>query len=87
MFNILNGLATLLAVEILAIPQIGLADVAKVLGWVFLVFFPNYSLGQGMTEIFSNYVNIGVCVDDQVQSICKLGIAGPCCKGENSTFI
>ena len=53
-FNILTGLATLLTVFILSIPQLDLLDVADALKWAFLVL-PNYCLGQGIGDIFNNY--------------------------------
>ena len=44
-FNILTSQATLLPVTILALPQLGLVSTSKALEWLFLIIFPNYSIG------------------------------------------
>ncbi|XP_068671756.1 phospholipid-transporting ATPase ABCA3-like [Montipora foliosa] len=54
MFNTITGLATLLTVFILSIPDLDLLDVANALKWAFLVL-PNYCLGQGIGDMFNNY--------------------------------
>ncbi|XP_032221027.2 phospholipid-transporting ATPase ABCA3-like isoform X2 [Nematostella vectensis] len=58
-FNIITGLATLLTVFILSIPGLDLLDVADALKWAFLVL-PNYCLGQGIGDIFSNYDSLTI---------------------------
>lgn len=44
-WNILTGQATLLPVTILTLPQLGLVDTSVVLEWLFLIIFPNFSIG------------------------------------------
>ena len=66
-FNIITGLATLLAVKILSIPQLDLLDLAKALKWAFLVL-PNYSLGQGLIDLFNNYQYIDIY--NQATALC-----------------
>ncbi|CAG5129798.1 unnamed protein product [Candidula unifasciata] len=61
MFNILTGVATLLVVVILTIPQIGLQDVSNILEWVFLAVFPNYCLSQGVFDFYQNYQYLNIC--------------------------
>ena len=43
--NILTGQASLLPVAILAVPALNLVETSKALEWIFLVIFPNFSLG------------------------------------------
>jgi hypothetical protein len=49
------GLATLIAVYILKIPDLGTEDVASVLDWVFSIIFLTYCLGSGIMNIYTNY--------------------------------
>ncbi|MBN3275901.1 ABCA3 protein, partial [Polyodon spathula] len=53
-FNILSGTATFLAVTIMGIPELGLVDLSRTLGKVFL-FFPNYCLGMAISDFYQNY--------------------------------
>jgi hypothetical protein len=46
------GLATLIAVYILKIPDLGTEDVASVLDWVFSIIFPTYCLGSGIMNVY-----------------------------------
>ncbi|KAH3872038.1 phospholipid-transporting ATPase ABCA3-like isoform X2 [Dreissena polymorpha] len=82
MFNILSGVATILAVGILSIPQLDLLDLAHALEWVFLVLLPNYCLGQGIEDYYQNY-KLGLiyeeyCVKDKIKDFCEK-IPNPCC--------
>lgn len=43
--NILTGQATILPVSILAVPALKLVETSKILEWIFLIFFPNFSVG------------------------------------------
>ncbi|XP_059176010.1 phospholipid-transporting ATPase ABCA3-like [Physella acuta] len=61
MFNILTGVATLVLVGILAVPQIGMIKIALVLEWIFLVVFPNFCLSQGLLQVYQNYQNLDIC--------------------------
>ncbi|XP_048758710.2 phospholipid-transporting ATPase ABCA3-like isoform X2 [Ostrea edulis] len=76
MFNILAGDATVLAVGILGIPQLGLKDLSNVLEWIFLVFLPNFCLGQGLMDYYSNWEFLDSCKD--FQQFCS-SIPNPCC--------
>ncbi|KAK3091888.1 hypothetical protein FSP39_023469 [Pinctada imbricata] len=84
MFNILAGCATVLAVGILGIPQLGLKDLSVALEWVFLTFLPNYCLGQGLMDYYSNWEFLEACsafrsiVKDKAKEACSL-IPNPCC--------
>lgn len=68
-FNIITGLATLLTVFVLSIPELDLEDVADGLKWAFLVL-PNYCLGQGISDIFNNYNTLRL-VDQECHSKAK----------------
>ena len=43
--NVLTGQATLLPVSILAVPALKLIETSRLLEWVFILIFPNYTLG------------------------------------------
>jgi hypothetical protein len=83
-FNIEIGQATLLAIVILSIPQLDLLDTANLLEWIFLILFPNYSLGQGLNDIYQNSMLTDLCVE--LSQLCFRG-PNPCCKGKNLFFI
>ncbi|KAJ8311158.1 hypothetical protein KUTeg_011297 [Tegillarca granosa] len=68
MLNIITGLATLMAVFVLKIPQLNAEDVSNVLDWVFTVVIPNYCVGEGLMNIYTNYEYKKTC--DPVQPFC-----------------
>ncbi|CAF1682200.1 unnamed protein product, partial [Adineta ricciae] len=70
--------ATLLAIVILAIPQLDLLDIANALEWVFLVLFPNFCLGQGLNDIYQNAFLNELC--EPLIPLCAF-VPNPCCKG------
>ena len=73
----------MLAVNILSIPQLGTMDLSRVLEWVFLVL-PNFCLGQGLNDFYTNYQVLQVCDTPQVKFVCSLHLKEhpfPCCKG------
>ncbi|XP_061181930.1 phospholipid-transporting ATPase ABCA3-like isoform X1 [Saccostrea echinata] len=76
MFNILAGDATVLAVGILGIPQLGLKDLSNILEWIFLVFLPNFCLGQGLMDYYSNWEFLDSCKEFKL--LCPY-LANPCC--------
>ncbi|XP_059176011.1 phospholipid-transporting ATPase ABCA3-like [Physella acuta] len=99
MFNILTGVATLLVVAILSIPQIGLEDVSIVLEWIFLAVFPNFCLSQGMLQFYENYQFQDICrpvyenkfacplyVLKHLQNPCCPGICGDNCFYYNQNY-
>ncbi|XP_013411172.1 ATP-binding cassette sub-family A member 3 isoform X2 [Lingula anatina] len=57
MLNFLSGIATMLAVDILSIPELDLVDLSKVLNWIFLVIFPNFCLGTGLQTMYALYAS------------------------------
>lgn len=76
MFNILAGDATVLAVGILGIPQLGLKELSNTLEWIFLVFLPNFCLGQGLMDYYSNWEFLDSC--QEFKQLCSI-IPNPCC--------
>ncbi|XP_066292809.1 phospholipid-transporting ATPase ABCA3-like isoform X1 [Branchiostoma lanceolatum] len=71
MFNIIAGVATMLAVGILAIPGLDLEDISKGLSWGFSVL-PNYCLGQAIADFGSNYQVVSLCTQNPItEAICK----------------
>ncbi|XP_074649372.1 phospholipid-transporting ATPase ABCA3-like isoform X2 [Tubulanus polymorphus] len=79
MLNVLSGIGTTLAVDILSIPQLDTGDLSKVLEWIFFLLIPNFCLGRGLEDYYANYEFLDICL--QYQELCKLGIPNPCCKG------
>lgn len=82
-----KGVATLLVVVILTIPQIGLQDVSNILQWIFLAVFPNYCLAQGVFDFYQNYQYLNICKPFYENNVwCSLMKAlnetNPCCPGE-----
>ena len=75
---------TVLAVDILAIPKLGTLALSRSLEWVFLVLLPNFCLGQGLNDFFTNYQFLQVCDTPMVRQICDMHLPQPfpCCKGK-----
>lgn len=68
LFNIITGVATILVVTILNIPALELLDVAKSLTWAFMALFPQFCLGHGLINYYTNYVGTTAC--EQVIDAC-----------------
>ncbi|GIY69232.1 ATP-binding cassette sub-family A member 3 [Caerostris extrusa] len=88
LFNILVGIATLLTVTILEIPDLGVKSVARVLDYIFSILIPNYDLGRAIGNLYQNGQFNKFCNNFAIQSVCKYEIppvyerAKPCCKGK-----
>ncbi|CAF0820413.1 unnamed protein product, partial [Didymodactylos carnosus] len=80
--NIITSQATLLAVVILAIPQLELVNVSKILEWIFLILFPNYSLAQALNDIYENHEYLEIC--PKLLEYCDQ-VPSPCCKNNCGT--
>ena len=78
----LAGVATVLAVDILMIPQLNTTAVGEGLQWGFLTVLPNFCLGQGVMQIYNNHQFLNICLSDEIQFACKLNFTNPCCKGK-----
>lgn len=77
------GLATLMAVFVLKIPDLNTADVANALDWVFSMIFPTYCMGSGIMNVYTNYGYTEGCKETGYPMICanpKLR-DNPCCPG------
>ncbi|KAG7167085.1 ATP-binding cassette sub-family A member 3-like 1 [Homarus americanus] len=78
--NIISGMATVITVTILRIPDLELGHVADMLDWIFLLF-PSYAMAAAITDVYSNYRSTEICKRSTVSLICTLGIApNPCCR-------
>ncbi|XP_071520079.1 phospholipid-transporting ATPase ABCA3 [Panulirus ornatus] len=78
--NIISGMATVITVTILRIPDLQLGHVADLLDWIFLLF-PSYAMATAITDVYSNYRSTKICRRTAITLICSLGIApNPCCK-------
>ena len=84
--DFITGDATVLAVGILGIPQLDLEDLSKALEWVFLTFLPNFCLGQGLMDYYSNYEFLEVCKPIVVNPMFCKAFPNPCCKGKCTTL-
>ncbi|MBN3289285.1 ABCA3 protein, partial [Polypterus senegalus] len=70
-FNIISGTATFLAITIMAIPELGLVDLSKLLDKVFLIF-PNYCLGMSISDFYQNYEFLQFCTSSLIAKfICQ----------------
>ncbi|ESO83918.1 hypothetical protein LOTGIDRAFT_229502 [Lottia gigantea] len=93
MINILSGVACVMVVAILEIPQLDLLDVSLTLEWIFLVIIPHFCLGQGLEDYYNNYEMLTQC--KPLQTFCKIApeFPNPCCKpvtgycGANTTCL
>ncbi|CAF0888563.1 unnamed protein product [Brachionus calyciflorus] len=79
-WNIMSSQATLTPTQILTLPQLELVDVSKILEWIFLVIFPNFTFGQGMIDLYNNIQITRICKN--VSEICPY-IKNPCCNYYN----
>nr|QNH67859.1 ATP-binding cassette transporter subfamily A member 3 X2 [Brachionus rotundiformis] len=75
-WNIMSSQATLTPTQILTLPQLELVDVSKLLEWIFLVIFPNFTFGQGMIDLYNNYQITKIC--QQFVDLCPY-VPNPCC--------
>ncbi|GFR20908.1 ATP-binding cassette sub-family A member 3, partial [Trichonephila clavata] len=88
LFNILVGIATLLTVTILEIPDLGVRSVADVLDYIFSIFIPNYDLGRAMANLYQNQQFNKFCTIENIDLVCDFEIppyfsyVKPCCKGK-----
>ncbi|XP_067927873.1 phospholipid-transporting ATPase ABCA3-like [Watersipora subatra] len=94
-FNMLTGIFPQLIITILLAIE-STRDVAKVIDWIFIVILPNYNMGQGVANLFSNYQYLDLCLvrfpnetlektgqsalDQLCDSFKDFGIEFPCCK-------
>ena len=78
----LTGLATLMAVFVLKIPDLGTEDVASAMDWIFAILFPNYCLGSGIMNVYTNYGYMEGCKATGYPLICMISPKNPCCPGK-----
>ncbi|XP_042906076.1 phospholipid-transporting ATPase ABCA3 [Parasteatoda tepidariorum] len=83
-FNILAGIALLLTVTILEIPDLDVSYVAKPLDILFSILLPNYALGRGVSNLYQNNLYNELCNNERAFIGCIIGApeAMPCCKGK-----
>ena len=63
-------------------------SIGQSLDWLFIVLLPNYNFAQGLSNLYSNYDNVDLCLntvpesfDTSLDEICEL-FPHPCCKGK-----
>ncbi|XP_041362406.1 phospholipid-transporting ATPase ABCA3-like [Gigantopelta aegis] len=79
MFNIISGVATLLTIGILSIPQLDLQYVAEILEWIFLTFLPNFCLAQGLQDFYQNNEFLNLC-EPYIKFCPFMKKPFPCCR-------
>lgn len=83
-YNVITGMATLITVTILRIPDLDLGHVADLLDWIFLLF-PSYAMASGITDLYNNWRIIGICKKEIFDFLCEVkSFANPCCKKTNN---
>lgn len=76
-----TGMATLITVTILRIPDLNLKDIADILDWLFMVF-PPYSLAASITDLYTNFRFTKICDNEGIRLACDLNVfTNPCCRG------
>ena len=80
--NILTSQATLLPVTILSLPQLGLVDTSVALEWLFLIIFPNFSIGQAFIDLYTNDAIKAIC--EPIEPTCEF-FPNICCENYNSS--
>lgn len=87
------GIACLLTVTILEIPDLGVDYVAKPLDIIFSILIPNYSLGRAVSNLYQNNIFNKLCNIFYVKVACAMGVGEkfdlikPCCKGNFSVLV
>ncbi|CAL4148549.1 unnamed protein product, partial [Meganyctiphanes norvegica] len=82
--NIITGMATLISVTILRIPDLELNDVADMLDWLFLLF-PSYAMASAITDLYTNNRFTDICSRPVFISLCNIkSFANPCCKSQDN---
>lgn len=71
---------TLVPVQILSLPQLDLIDVSNILEWIFLIIFPNFSIGQSLADFYNNYQVAKIC--SNITELCPY-FPNPCCNHYN----
>ena len=61
----------------MTIPNLGISRIAELFQNIFLILFPNYAMGQGISDLFDNYKTINICRENQ--KYCKV-FPNPCCR-------
>ena len=87
LYMLFSGLATLMAVFVLKIPDLGTADVSNVLDWIFAIIFPTYCLGSGIMDVYTNYGYTEACKATGYPYVCEINNASPCCSGKSLSLI
>ena len=81
-FPCLPGMATLITVTILRIPDLDLSHIADILDWLFMVF-PPYSLAAAITDLYTNHRFTKICDGEAMRLLCAVSaVKTPCCRGK-----
>ena len=84
-YCVIAGIGTFLVIAILSIPQLGTQAISESLKWLFMTLIPNFCLGQGVSDFYSNYMYLNICkpvLHLCHDFICRSNATNiPCCKG------
>ncbi|CAL8096130.1 unnamed protein product [Orchesella dallaii] len=86
MFNIFTGMATMLSVVIIQIPELRLGYIADILNKIFLIF-PNYALGMGIVQLSTNYQLSKQCPNYNLDFLCPAFPNSFCCAKLKTNFL
>ncbi len=80
------GLGSTIAIFIMKIEALGVAEIADILEWVFYVILPNFCFGMGLQDIYTNYQNKKICTQYDLDTVCTVlasipNATNPCCPG------
>nr|QNH67863.1 ATP-binding cassette transporter subfamily A member 3-like protein X4 [Brachionus rotundiformis] len=53
----------LIIIRILTIPNLGTSYIAEYIENIFMIFFPNFAMGQAIIDLYDNYENLKLCQD------------------------
>ncbi|KAF2368204.1 ABC transporter-like [Trinorchestia longiramus] len=83
--NVFVGMATLITVTMLRIPDLELQHIADLLDWVFLLL-PPYAMASSLTDLYTNFRSRQICDRPAIEMSCGWGsiFANPCCKSNEN---
>lgn len=89
LYVMFTGLATIMAVFTLRVPDLGIsADISDTIDWLFTIFLPNYCLGQSLMNMYVNYEYIDTCTKLNFETMCALPSPPitSCCRGKKEIY-
>ena len=88
------GIGSIVVVSVFSTPSLGLVSIGKTIRWVFYILIPNFCVGIGIQDLYTNYNNKKICTGSHIQgsleAYCQYAryanvTVAPCCPGERFT--